>query len=191
MLPVACDEVLTHVGSLQERAGGTINEVLEKMPSNLIVPDSALTKSDHFSPYVRLLQQEVTLLNHLLKTMRTSMFELRRGLLGELQISSEMDQVMNALADDSVPRAWQAVSYPSLRSLGAWVADLGDRARFLRAWCAEPNQSLPKVTWLPGLFAPKSFLTAVQQFTALRNGWALDQTVVQAEVSLRRSWRYS
>jgi len=171
---------------LQERAGSTINEVLEKMPSTLIVPDSALIKSDEISPYVRLLQQEVTILNRLLNTMRTSMSELRRCLLGELQISSDMEQIMTALADDNVPRAWQAVSYPSLRRLGAWIADLSDRAQYLREWYSEPNLSLPKVTWLPGLFNPKSFLTAVQQFTALRNGWALDQTVVQAEVSLRR-----
>lgn len=156
------------------------------MPSTLIVPDSALIKSDEISPYVRLLQQEVTILNRLLNTMRTSMSELRRCLLGELQISSDMEQIMTALADDNVPRAWQAVSYPSLRRLGAWIADLSDRAQYLREWYSEPNLSLPKVTWLPGLFNPKSFLTAVQQFTALRNGWALDQTVVQAEVSLRR-----
>jgi len=86
--------------SVQERAGSTINEVLEKMPSTLIVPDSALIKSDEISPYVRLLQQEVTILNRLLNTMRTSMSELRRCLLGELQISSDMEQIMTALADD-------------------------------------------------------------------------------------------
>lgn len=149
----------------------------------MIVPDAALAKTDEPSPYVHLLQQEVTALNNLLNAIRDSMSELRRGLLGELQISNEMEQVMNALADNKVPRTWEKVSYPSLRGLGAWVADLGNRALCLREWCNEHNLSLPKVTWLPGLFAPKSFLTAVQQFTANRNHWALDHTVVHTEVT--------
>ena len=167
---------------VQERAGGTINEVLERMPNTMIVPDSALAKTEEMSPYVHLLQQEVMALNHLLIAIRNSMSELRQGLLGGLQISNGMEEVMHALSDNKIPRTWQAVSYPSQRKLGAWVADLCDRARYLREWCSEANLALPKVTWLPGLFAPKSFLTAVQQFTANRNGWALDQTSVQTEV---------
>lgn len=148
----------------------------------MIVPDSVLAKADEVSPYVHLLQSEVMALNNLLHAIRDSMSELRRGLLGELQISHAMEDIMTALADNRVPRAWEKIAYPSLRILGAWVSDLGDRARYLLMWCAEPNLSLPKVTWLPGLFAPKTFLTAVQQFTAHRNGWALDQTIVLTEV---------
>jgi hypothetical protein len=154
------------------------------MPSTMPVPDSALAKTDEVSPYVHLLQSEVVALNNLLHAIRSSMSELRRGLLGELQISHEMDEIMAALADNRVPRAWEKIAYPSLRMLGAWVADLGDRARYLLMWCAEPNLSLPKVTWMSGLFAPKTFLTSVQQFTAHRNGWALDQTIVQTEVTV-------
>ena len=169
---------------MQERAGTTINEVSEKMPTRMVVPDSALAKSDEVSPYVLFLQQEVISLNNLVKALSDSMSELQRGLLGELQLSDEMEDIMIALADNRVPRAWEKVAYPSLRSLGAWVVDLGDRARYLRAWCHEPNLSLPKVTWLPGLFAPKTFLTVVQQFTAHRNGWSLDRTSVQTEVRL-------
>lgn len=169
---------------LQERAGSTINEVLEKMPAAVIMPNIDAAKADVSSPYVHLLQQELVALNNLLQLLRTSMHELRRALLGELQISPDMQDVMNALADSKVPRAWEKAAYPSQRALGAWVADLCDRSRNLRDWCLEPHLSLPKVTWLPGLFAPRSFLTAVQQFTANRNGWALDQTQIQTEVSL-------
>jgi len=176
------DSNLCVVIIMQERAGATIDEVLEKVPSSMIVPDAAMAKTDEPSPYVHLLQQEVLALNNLLNTIRGSMTDLRRGLLGELQISNPMEQVMCALADNKVPHTWEKVSYPSLRALGAWVADLGNRALSLREWCNEPNLSLPKVTWLPGLFAPKSFLTAVQHFTAIRNHWALDQTIVYTEV---------
>ena len=167
---------------LQERAGSTINEVFEKMPTLMVMPDLAAAKADEESPYVHLLLQEVMTLNNLLHLIRISMQELQRALLGELQISHDMQDVMNALADNKVPRVWEKAAYPSRRALGAWVADLCDRARSLREWSLEPHLSLPKVTWLPGLFAPKSFLTAVQQFTANRNGWALDRTLIQTEV---------
>jgi len=39
------------------------------------------------------------------------------------------------------------------------------------------------VTWLAGLVNPQSFLTAVCQVTAQKNGWELDKLVVQTEVT--------
>ena len=39
--------------------------------------------------------------------------------------------------------------------------------------------------WLPGLFNPQAFLTAVMQTTARRNDWALDRTVIVTEVTKR------
>ena len=36
-----------------------------------------------------------------------------------------------------------------------------------------------------GLFNPQSFLTAVMQTTARRNGWPLDKTVILTEVTKR------
>ena len=36
-----------------------------------------------------------------------------------------------------------------------------------------------------GLFNPQSFLTAVMQTTARRNGWPLDKTVIVTEVTKR------
>ena len=44
----------------------------------------------------------------------------------------------------------------------------------------------PKSVWLPGLFNPQSFLTAVMQTTARRNEWPLDKTVIVTEVTKRQ-----
>jgi dynein heavy chain len=162
--------------------GSTMNEVMEKLPTSMIVPDSALAKTTDVMPYVQLLQQEVVALNNLLNSVRHSLSEIQQVLQGELQISREIEETMDALVENKVPSAWLRISYPSLRMLGAWVSDLCKRATYLRDWCAEPNLSLPKVTWLPGLFAPKCFMTAVQLFASNRNGWAVDQSIVQAEV---------
>ena len=168
---------------VQERAGSTINEVVEKLPHAIPSPDTSLANSNESSPYVRLLQQEVTAFNELVRVIRLTISEIRHGLLGERQISSQMECTMNALAENKVPKTWILASYPSLRALGAWLGDLGDRGRCLRRWCTEPNLSLPKVTWLPGLFCPTAFLSAVLQSIASRNGWPLDNCELRTEVT--------
>lgn len=45
-------------------------------------------------------------------------------LKGELTITSDMEELSNALFYDSVPDSWTHYAYPSLLSLGAWYADL-------------------------------------------------------------------
>lgn len=56
------------------------------------------------------------------------------------------------------------------------------RAQQLEDWtrAMEP----PPVVWLPGLFNPMAFLTAVLQTTARQQGWALDRTLLVTEVSM-------
>lgn len=56
------------------------------------------------------------------------------------------------------------------------------RAQQLEDWtrAMEP----PPVVWLPGLFNPMAFLTAVLQTTARQQGWVLDRTLLVTEVSM-------
>lgn len=53
-----------------------------------------------------------------------------------------------------------------------------------RRWTAD--LVTPRSVWLPGLFNPQSFLTAVMQTTARRNEWPLDKTVIVTEVTKRQ-----
>ena len=94
---------------------------------------------------------------------------------GDLTMTDPMEIVMKALAGDLVPPSWARVAWPSLRPLGSWLQNLQQRIGQLSDWTAD--LTLPKVTWLSGLFNPQSFLTAVMQTTARRNDWPLDKTV--------------
>ena len=123
-------------------------------------------------------------MNRLLEEMKRSLAELDLGLKGDLTMSEPMEAVMMALAEDRVPGGWGKVAYPSLRPLGAWVTDLLARVQQLVDWTAD--LTLPKVTWLPGLFNPQSFLTAVMQTTARRNDWPLDKTVIVTDVTKKQ-----
>ena len=48
---------------------------------------------------------------------------------GELTITTDMEELSNALYYDNVPDSWTNRAYPSLLSLAAWYADLLLRIR--------------------------------------------------------------
>lgn len=70
-----------------------------------------------------------------------------------------------------VPEHWQKVAYPSHTSLGAWMADFGERMDFMRSWL---TRRAPISFWLPAFFQPQSFLTAVLQTYARATGAPID-----------------
>lgn len=68
----------------------------------------------------------------------------------------------------TIPPAWAEASGPSLRLLSGWLDHLRQRAAQLLEWTTD--LTTPHSVWLPGLFNPQSFLTAVMQTTARKNG---------------------
>eukprot|EP00965_Chrysotila_dentata_P196080 6177372-Pleurochrysis_carterae.AAC.2 len=58
----------------------------------------------------------------------------------------------------SVPDAWASVAYPSLKSLGPWLADLSRRVSSTRAWL---TRGRPPFFTLPRFFAPGNLLVAL------------------------------
>ena len=51
--------------------------------------------------------------------------------------------------------------------------------------CLPPRPQVPRSVWLPGLFNPQAFLTAVMQTAARRNDWPLDRTALVTEATRR------
>lgn len=127
--------------------------------------------------------QECERMNTLTKQLRRSLRELDLGLKGELTITTEMEDLGNALFLDQVPPAWSKLAYPSTHGLGAWYADLLLRARELETWTMD--FILPPAVWLGGFFNPQSFLTAIMQSTARKQELPLDKMCLQCEVTKR------
>lgn len=91
-----------------------------------------------------------------------------------MTITSDMEDLGNALFMDFIPESWNKKAYPSLYGLTAWYADLLLRVKELETWSSDFQ--LPAAVWLGGFFNPQSFLTAIMQQMARKNEWPLDRT---------------
>uniref|UniRef100_A0A8D0EXS5 Dynein axonemal heavy chain 17 n=1 Tax=Strix occidentalis caurina TaxID=311401 RepID=A0A8D0EXS5_STROC len=166
--------------SREEKVKSVLEEIVARLPEPFSMADLTAKAVDR-TPYVVVAFQECERMNTLTREMRRSLTELDLGLKGELTITSDMEELANALFYDNVPAPWARYAYPSLLSLGAWYTDLLLRIRELDVWTTD--FALPATVWLAGFFNPQSFLTAVMQSTARKNEWPLDKMCLSVEVT--------
>ncbi|NXU85060.1 DYH17 protein, partial [Xiphorhynchus elegans] len=168
-------------GSREEQASQSVlDEILGQLPEPFNM-EELMEKAKEKTPYTVVALQECERMNILTREIRRSLKELDLGLQGELTITSEMEELANALFYDSVPESWTRYAYPSLLSLGTWYADLLLRIRELEVWATD--FVLPAAVWLAGFFNPQSFLTAIMQSTARKKQWPLDKMCLAVDVT--------
>jgi len=117
------------------------------------------------------LQQEITRFNKLLVVIHKSLKDLRKALKGLVVMSGELEAMGTSLFNNQVPDMWAAKSYPSLKPLGLWVADLVRRMEFMDRWIEKGS---PAVYWISGFFFPQAFLTGTLQNFARRHQISID-----------------
>ena len=169
--------------SMEKSVKKVLDEIISGIPDMFNITE-LYSRVEKFEPYVSICLQECERMNILMTEIKRSLTELDAGLAGELTISEAMDTLMMALYVNNVPATWEKLAYASLRPLLPWWKDLLNRHKQLQDWSAE--LTLPNSVWLPGLFNPSSFLTAVAQSAARKNGWPLDQTVLSVEVTKKQ-----
>ncbi len=171
----------------------TMNDLLERLPSNFVMvtikiaAEPLMTSST--APYVIVCVQECTIMNTLLDMMRKTLVELDKGLKGQLNMSQGMEDLATAFTIDQVPGrnpfslvSWEKYAWFSNKGLQTWFPDLLLRYKQLDQWVAN-GLKLPLSIWLPGLFNPTSFLTAVMQVTGRNNNYPLDKMTVITHIS--------
>jgi len=133
------------------------------------------------TPYVNVFYQECKYMNTLVFEIQRSLEVLKLGLLGELQMSSDMEDLQGALFANKVPATWTKVSFVSMRPLAGWTDSLMMRLKQLQDWVVD--LTMPKAVWITGFFNPQSFVTAILQTLSRKNEWPLDKVVVATEVT--------
>ena len=61
-----------------------------------------------------------------------SLHEVQKALRGQIGMSLELDKICSSMSKGLVPEHWSKQSYPSLKPLAGYIADLGRRIGFFR-----------------------------------------------------------
>jgi dynein heavy chain len=106
-------------------------------------------------------------------------------------MSQAMEELQEALTINQVPgrnifhqTSWEALAWPSKRQLDGWFNDLLKRIAQLQDW--QEDLRRPMSTWLPALFNPMAFLTALMQVTGRRRNLPLDNMTVETHCTVYR-----
>ncbi|XP_054457284.1 dynein heavy chain 9, axonemal isoform X2 [Anoplopoma fimbria] len=172
----------------EEKVRAVLEEIVEKLPEEFNMAE-LLGKAEERTPYQVVALQECERMNLLTQEIRRSLCELSLGLKGELTMTSDMENLQNAIFLDMVPESWTKRAYPSMSGLALWFTDLVARIKELEAWSTD--FVLPSVVWLAGFFNPQSFLTAIMQAMARRNEWPLDKMCLQCDVTKKNREDFS
>ncbi|KAI4493969.1 hypothetical protein M0802_009345 [Mischocyttarus mexicanus] len=172
----------------EDKVKQMLDEIMEKLPEEFKMSE-IMGKVEERTPYVIVAFQECERMNYLTSEIKRSLRELDLGLKGELTITSDMEDLENALFLDQVPPVWAMRAYPSLLGLTSWFVDLLLRLRELESWSTD--FVLPASVWLAGFFNPQSLLTAIMQSTARRQELPLDKMCLHCDVTKKNKEEFT
>jgi dynein heavy chain len=169
-----------------------MDDLLERLPANFEMVgmgEKAKPLQDGpTGPYVTVAVQECSRMNVLLSEIRRTLVDLDKGLKGQLNMSAAMEDLVVSLTTNEVPGrnpfglcSWEKHAWFSNKGLVSWFLDMIKRCDQLEAWTDELVR--PFSLWLPGMFNPTAFLTAVMQVTARDTKMPLDQMSTETHVS--------
>jgi dynein heavy chain len=153
------------------------DQILARLPKALFDLDLAkegtfaLDAHGRVASLSTVLRQEISRFNGLLQTLWRTLADVKKAIKGLVVMSSELERMHTAMINNRVPETWSNAAYPSLKPLGAWVADLELRLDFMRGWLVT---GAPASFWVSGLFFPQGFLTGALQTYARKYNLPID-----------------
>jgi dynein heavy chain len=136
-------------------------DILNKLPSNFDLEVAEKRYPVLYSESMNtVVCQEMVRYNKLLSKVRTSLQNLQKAIKGLVVMSSDLEELAKNMFDNQLPVMWAKVSYPSLKPLSSYVAELLDRLAFFQSWM---DDGQPLVFQMPSFFFVQAFMTGCMQ----------------------------
>uniref|UniRef100_A0A7S0KGL4 Dynein-1, subspecies f n=1 Tax=Micromonas pusilla TaxID=38833 RepID=A0A7S0KGL4_MICPS len=165
--------------SREDYIGTVAKDVLDKIPELFDMP--VIKKQLGIpSPTQVVLLQELDRFNILAKTMKSTLKQLQKALIGEIGMSNELDMLATALFNGLLPGAWAKKTAATEKKLGAWMLWFERRYRQYVDWVENGE---PAVMWLSGLHIPETYTAALVQAACRDKGWPLDKSTLYTKVT--------
>lgn len=149
-----------------------INNIQNQIPAIFDIDAVSLKYPTKFEESLNsLLVQECGRFNVLLECMTSNLAELVKALKGLTIMSSELEEVLQAIQLNKQPELFQRYSYPSLKPLSSYMVDLNMRIKFLQNWIENGKPSIYNISLF---FFAQGFLTSVLQNYARKYSVAID-----------------
>merc|ERR1719446_1160904 len=95
--------------SMQERVAGLMEEIQDRIGEAVVDIEDLIQRieaEEGRTPFINVFYQECKYMNTLVSEIKKSLEILNLGLKGELQMSDDMETLMNSLYDGKVPATW-------------------------------------------------------------------------------------
>jgi len=153
---------------LAEMSGKYLHDV---QPPFDIEAAAAKYPVDYHESLNTVLNQEMLRFNKLIVRVRASLADVGKAVKGLVVMDANLDEVATGILRNTRPPFWMKVSFPSLKPLSSYIADLVARLSFFRHW---ETHGHPPTYWISGFFFTQSFLTGVLQNFARKFELAID-----------------
>jgi len=178
-------------------SGGGADEIMEKVSKEILEQAPAMfdvfkiqtqmidqNEEPEATPSQVVLFQELDRFNLLLNTMTRTLKLLLKALVGEVGMSSELDEVGKALYNANIPGSWLRKAPATKMNLANFMSHFQRRAHQYEEWI---KRGEPKVMWLSGLHIPETYLAALVQQCCRAKGWPLDRSSLFTKTTKYRS----
>jgi len=136
-------------------------DILNKLPANFDLEVASRRYPVLYTESMNtVVCQELQRFNKLITRVRQSLVDLQKAVKGLVVMSTDLEGVMNAMLINKLPAFWEKVSYPSLKPLSSYIAELLERLNFFQTWV---DEGPPMVFSMPYFFFVQAFMTGALQ----------------------------